>query len=73
LNSKNKLGALYSSLSGLNNISISGLTFDTSNKGAAFKRARKEAVADARLKAEQYAKLGCRVLGKVKKVVDQNV
>ena len=60
LDSKNKVGALYSALSGLNNISISGLTFDTSNKALAFKQARKEAVADARFKAEQYAQLGCR-------------
>jgi uncharacterized protein YggE len=59
-------------LSELNNLTISGLTFDTSNKGAALKLARKAAVADARYKAEQYTQLGCRALGSVKKVVDQS-
>jgi len=71
LNSKNRVGALYTALSNINNISISGLTFDTSNKAVAFRRARKEAVADARSKAEQYVRLGLRSLGRVKKVEDR--
>ena len=41
LDRKNKVGTIYSALSAVNNISISGLTFDTSNKAAAFKLARK--------------------------------
>lgn len=72
LNSRNIVGSLYSALSVLNDISISGLTFDTSNRALALKQARKAAVADARFKADQYVQLGCRGLGKVKKVVDRS-
>jgi len=51
-------------------ISISGLTFDVSNKTLAEKQARTAAISDARNKANQYAKLTKRALGSVKKVVD---
>jgi len=72
INSKNRVGDLYTALAEINNISISGLTFDTSNRAAAVRRARKEAVADARSKAEQYVRLGQRNLGRVKSVIDRN-
>ena len=41
LNSKNKVGSIYNALSVVNNITISGLTFDIADKSAAFKLARK--------------------------------
>ena len=37
LNYKNKVGSIYNALSEVNNITISGLTFDIADKSAAFK------------------------------------
>ena len=72
LSNPNQIGNLIIDLSKVNNITINRLSFDVSNKTAAEKQARGAAVADARNKATQYAKLSNRVLGSIKSVADEN-
>ena len=72
LSNPNQIGNLITALSQINNITISGLTFDLTNKTVAEKQARGAAVADARNKAIQYSKLSNRILGPIKLVADEN-
>ena len=68
------LGNLATNLSTVNNISISGFSFQSSNPNSAFKVARAAAVADAQSKLEQYALLsGKNAKRCVVNIVDQNV
>lgn len=66
------LGVIITALSNINNITISGLTFTTSNTALVNRLARKAAVADALAKAKQYAALGGKCLGSVQQIIDQN-
>jgi len=59
-------------LSTVKELTVSGFDFKNSNTEAGYRLARRAAVADARSKAEQYASLSGRKLGKVQKVIDQN-
>lgn len=69
---KNKLGQLATSLAAINNLTVSGFSFQNSNTTAAYRQARLAAVSDAKSKATQYVALSNRRLGNVRKVVDQN-
>lgn len=67
------IGQIIISLSSVDSIIFNGLTFKNSDTKDAYRQARRAAVADAQSKAQQYASLGGLSLGKVRKVVDQNI
>lgn len=69
---KNTLSQIATSLGSINNITITGFSFENSDSTLAYRQARLAAVNDARTKATQYASLSGRKLGSVRKVVDQN-
>lgn len=72
LQNKLLISQIYTALSSVNNITISGLTFSCSNTDLANRLARSAAVSDAVAKAKQYSSLIGKNLGKVKKIVDQS-
>lgn len=72
ISAPNQIGDLITELSKVNDIQIGALEFDVTNKTAAERQARAAAVTDARNKANQYARLSNRALGKVKAVTDEN-
>lgn len=57
------IGALIDALATINNITISGITFDISDKSNLQKQARQSAYNDAKAKAQQYAQLSGMRLG----------
>ena len=69
---KDLLSQLATSLAAVNNLTVSGFTFQNSNNTLAYRQARLAAVSDARAKATQYVSLSNRRLGNVRKVYDQN-
>jgi uncharacterized protein YggE len=73
IQNKQLIGQIITALSNVNNITISGLSFSVSNTDQVNKLARAAAVSDALSKAKQYAALGGKSLGAVKRIIDQNV
>ena len=71
---KNKriLSKIVENLSKINNITVSGFTFQNSDTASAYSLARKAAVSDSRAKVNQYASLTGKAVRGVRKVVDQN-
>ena len=68
----NAVGKLVSSLSKIQKLSVGGLSFGSSDTREAYRKARWAAVSDAKQKAREYAQLGGRTLGGVKRVIDSN-
>ena len=66
------IGRVIKSVSSVSNTSINGFSFENKNNEFALKSARKAAVNDAILKAEQYSSLTGIKLKSIKQVVDQN-
>lgn len=73
IQNKQLIGQIITALSNVNNITISGLSFSTSNLDQVNRLARAAAVSDALSKARQYAALSGKSLGLVKRIIDQNV
>lgn len=66
------LGRLVDQLAGIDNINLSGISFDIENKKPLSSRARDQAFEDARAKAEQYANLSGLRLGTVQSITDSS-
>lgn len=64
------LGSIIDQLVKVDGIQFNGLTFDKDNKSAAIKQARKLAFEDAKSKAQDFAGLADRSLGKALTIVD---
>lgn len=69
---KNLLGDVSGNLSSVNNISLSGFTFQNSNTNLAYRTARRAAVADAEFKLAEYLLLSGKNSTSVVSIVDQN-
>lgn len=66
------IGSLIDALSVINNINLSGISFDINDKSALNKQAREKAFNDAKTKAQQYAQLSGMRLADVLTVSDNS-
>lgn len=66
------LGRLVDQLAGIDNINLSGISFDIENKKPLSSKARDQAFEDAKAKAQQYADLSGLRLGSVQSITDSS-
>ena len=66
------LGSIIDQLVKVDGIQFNGLTFDKEDKSAARKQARKLAFEDAKNKAQDFAQLADRSLGRALTIIDQS-
>ena len=62
------MATLIDALAKINGINIDSVTFDVSDKTSLETQARESAYLDAKIKAEDYASLAGKTLGKIVKV-----